>query len=131
GALPGTPPTGARFAVMARELDGRVDAPALVRGLGVDGDHDVGAGLDVEESEGDHRGCLECQLAGASESRAELSGAISPDDLEPRDVAAVDLIEAREALAEGVAAVVALVAGVRRLGTRSRGSDARQCRHQP
>ncbi len=131
GALPDTHPTGARFGVMARAIDVRVDAPALVPGLGVEGDHDVGAGLDVEESEGEHRGCLECQLAGASESRAELSGAIGPDDLEPRDVAAVDLIEAREALAEGVAAVVAPVAGVRRLGERARGSEARQCRHQP
>src|SRR5207244_6398632 len=37
GALPDTHPTGARFGVMARAIDVRVDAPALVPGLGVEG----------------------------------------------------------------------------------------------
>ena len=75
-------------------------------------------GLEVEEAECQHRCRLEGQFARARETRTVLPGAVGPGDGEVRDVLAIDLVEAREVLAERVAAVVAPVAGVGRLSER-------------
>src|SRR4029077_7927679 len=109
-ALPDTHPPRARFGVVARAIDVRIEAPARLTGLRIECDHDVRAGLDVQQAEGEHRRCLEGEPAGARQARAQLAGAIGPGHRKVRDVAAVDLIETGVALTERVTAVVAPVA---------------------
>src|SRR5690242_18375174 len=96
----------------------RVEAPPLYAGFGVERNDDVRGRLEVEKTESQHRGVLKGQFAGARETRAVLSRPKSPCDREVRDVLAVDLIETGEALTEHVAAVVAPIAGIRRLRER-------------
>src|SRR5580704_16071344 len=92
-----------------------IESPALHPGFRVERDHDVRRGLEIEKAECQHGRRLEGQFVGASETRTVLPGLISPCNGEVRDVLAVDLVEAREVLAERVAAVIAPVAGVGRL----------------
>ncbi len=93
----------------------RIESPALHPGFRVERDHYVRRGLEIEEAECQHRRRLEGQFVRARETRTVLPGPISPCNGEVRDVLAVDLVEAREALAKRVAAVIAPVAGVWRL----------------
>src|SRR2546430_17501904 len=81
-------------------------------GLRIERDHDVRAGLEIQETEREHRGGFEGELAGARQPRAQLGGAIGPGDRQPGDIGAVDLIEAREAPAKRINAVVTPVAGI-------------------
>src|SRR5882757_9221036 len=92
-----------------------IESPARPAGFRVERDHYVRRGLEIEEAECQHRRRFEGQFVRARETRTVLPGPISPCNGEVRDVLAVDLVEAREALAERVAAVIAPVAGVGRL----------------
>ena len=128
-ALPDTDAAGTDFGVAPGAIDARIEAPARAPGLRIECDHDVRAGLEIQETEGEHRGGFEGELAGARQPRAQLGGAIGPGDRQPGDIGAVDLIEAREALAKRITAVVAPVAGIRRLRERGAHRGDTQRRH--
>src|ERR1700730_8369907 len=92
-----------------------IESPALHSSFRVERDHYVRRGLGIEEAECQHRRRFEGQFVRARETCTVLTGPIGPCNGEVRDVLAVDLVEAREALAKRVAAVIAPVAGVGRL----------------
>src|SRR5258708_29880004 len=129
-ALPDTHAARGGFRVAPGAVDVRVEAPARDARLRIERDDEIGAGLEVEQAKGEHRRHLEGELAGARESRAQLARPISPDGLELRDVVAVDFIEARESLAERIAAVVAPATRLGRLRPRRGPGAARQQRDQ-
>src|SRR5262249_50549294 len=106
----------------------RVESPALRAGFGVERDDDVRGGFEIEEPESQHRGRFEGEFAGPRETCAALSGPIRPGNRQVCDILAIDLVEAGEALAEHVAAVVAPAAGVRGLGERELAHCCRPCR---
>src|SRR3569833_212574 len=122
--LPQAHSPGGHLPVGQRPVDMRVEAPPMYAGFGVEGDDDDRGGLEVEQAESQHRSDFKGYFAGVCETRAVLSCPKSPGDREVRDVLSVDLIEAGEALAEHVTAVVAPIAGIRRLRERGLIHDA-------
>ncbi len=107
------PVADAAAAVPEARLHLRVVAPPLLAGVGVDGDHHIGRRAEVEGVADLLRRVLVLRAA-----VGRLAGAEGPGDLQLADVAAGDLVERCEALAAGVAAVIAPVG----VGARGQGA---------
>ena len=118
--LPDTHSARGCLGVMTRAVHAWIETPALPSGLRFKGNYDVRGCLEVQQTEREHGRRFEGKLVCPREPCPELTGAIGPRDGEARDILAVDLIEARETLTEHVAAVIAPVARIGRLGKRAR-----------
>src|SRR4029077_14021415 len=90
-ARPDTHAARGVLGIAARAVDVWIEAPLLAPGDRTEGDHDVGAGLEVQPAECQHRRRLEGQAPCLGVAGAELSGAVGPGDRELADVGAVDL----------------------------------------
>ena len=81
------------FGVLARPVDVRIESPALHARLRVERDEYVRRGLEIEEAVRQHGCRLEREFVRTGETGSALSGAISPGQVQLRDIAAIDLRE--------------------------------------